>query len=156
MIAAIALLAFGAVTVALSLQLPLGTLRMPGTGFFPLVLGLLLVVLAAAQGTRLLLARARARAAAAPPPATPPPAAQPADGAAQRVVLFIGVVALATLLLQPAGYVASTLLLMVGLLRVLGVSWGACVLIAASSALASHFVFVRWLGIPMPAGPFGF
>ena len=154
MTAAIALLVFGAVTVALSLQLPLGTLRMPGTGFFPLVLGFLLVALAAAQGIRLLLAKARA-----PAPATPMPAPAPAasaDGATRRVVFFIGVVALATLLLQPAGYVVATLILMVGLLRVLGVGWGACALIALSAAVASHFVFVRWLGIPMPAGPLGF
>jgi len=72
------------------------------------------------------------------------------------VALFIGVVALAIALLQPAGYVVSTLVLMLGLLRVLGVSWGASALIAASSALASHLVFVRWLGIPMPAGLLGF
>jgi hypothetical protein len=45
---------------------------------------------------------------------------------------------------------------MVGLLRVLGVSWGVSALIAACSALASHFIFVRWLGIPMPAGLLGF
>lgn len=152
MTAAIALLAFGAVTVALSLQLPLGSVRMPGTGFFPLVLGLLLVALAAAQGIRIHLARARAKA-----PATPAPApVASADGATRRVGLFIGVVALATLLLQPAGYAVATLVLMVGLLRVLGVGWGACVLISVSAAVASHFVFVRWLGIPMPAGPLGF
>jgi putative tricarboxylic transport membrane protein len=148
MTAAIALFVFGAATVALALQLPLGTLRMPGTGFFPLVLGLLLVALAAAQGVRLFLAKAPAPAAAAPAP--------PPDGATRRVALFIGVIALATLLLQPAGYVVATLVLMVGLLRALGVAWGACALIAASSAVASHFVFVRWLGIPMPAGPLGF
>jgi putative tricarboxylic transport membrane protein len=145
MTAAIALLVFGAVTVALSLQLPLGTVRMPGTGFFPLVLGLLLVALAVAQGIQLHLAKA-------PAPAPAPPA----DGATRRVVFFIGVMALATLLLQPVGYVVATLILMVGLLRVLGVAWGACVIIAASSAAASYFVFVRWLGIPMPAGPLGF
>jgi hypothetical protein len=145
MSAAIALFAFGAVTAALSLQLPLGTLRLPGTGFFPLVLGLLLMGLAATQGVRLHLAKAPAA-----PPALPP------EGAARRVSLFIGVVALATALLQPAGYVAATLVLMVGLLRVLGVAWETSALIAACSALASHFVFVRWLGIPMPTGPLGF
>ena len=40
MTAAISLFVFGAITAALSLQLPLGTLRMPGSGFFPLALGL--------------------------------------------------------------------------------------------------------------------
>jgi len=145
MSAALVLFVFGAATAALSLQLPLGTLRLPGTGFFPLVLGLLLMALAATQAVRLRLARA---------PEKPP--APRAEGAMRRVALFIGVVALAIVLLQPAGYVVSTLVLMLGLLRVLGVSWGASALIAASSALASHLVFVRWLGIPMPAGLLGF
>lgn len=145
MSAAIALLVFGAVTVALSLQLPLGTLRAPGSGFFPLVLGVLLAGLAALQAIRVYLER----------PASVAPA--PADnGAALRVVLFMGVVALATALLQTIGYVAFGLLLMLGLLRVLGAGWGASALIAAGSAIASYFLFVQWLRIPMPAGPLGF
>jgi hypothetical protein len=149
MTAAIVQFVFGAATVVLSLQLPLGNVRLPGTGFFPLVLGLLLIGLAATQGIRLHLAKSRA---SAPAPSPAPKA----EGASRRVALFIGVVALAIVLLQPAGYVAATLVLMVGLLRVLGVAWGASALIAAGSALASHVIFVRWLGIPMPGGPWGF
>jgi putative tricarboxylic transport membrane protein len=150
MTAAIALLALGAITAALSLQLPLGTLRLPGSGLFPLALGVLLALLAAVQLSRLVLARRAAAAAAAPPrPAAP-------DGAARRVALFMAVVAASTALLQAVGYVVSSLLLMLGLLRVLGVSWRAAALIALLSAAGSHVLFVLWLKIPMPPGPLGF
>ena len=153
MTAAIAWFVFGAVTAALALQYPLGTLRAPGSGFFPLALGLVLMGLAAAQAIKLRLERP-----AAAPPAAAPAGATPrrVDEAARRVLLFIGVAALAAALLQPIGYVASGALLMVGLLRVFGVRWGVAALIAALSAVASHFLFVQVLGIPMPAGPLGF
>jgi hypothetical protein len=72
------------------------------------------------------------------------------------VLLFIGVAALSTALLLPIGYVASGVLLMLGLLRVFGVRWGVAALIAVLAAVASHFLFVAVLGIPMPPGPFGF
>jgi hypothetical protein len=149
MASAIAWFVFGAITAALSLQYPLGTLRAPGSGFFPLVLGALLMGLAAAHSVRLRLEQ--------PKPAVAPEAApRRLDEATRRVLIFMGVVTLSTALLQTIGYVASGFLVMLGLLRVFGVRWGASALIAAVSAVASHFLFVRWLAIPMPPGPFGF
>ena len=167
MTAAIAQLLLGAVTAILSLQLPLGTLRLPGSGLFPLALGLLLAALSAVQIARLLLARrevapaqpsAQQPAAAVQPAAQPPAEAKPAaaDGATQRVVLFMAVVAASVALLQPLGYVISSLLLMLGLLRILGVGWRTAALIAALSAAGAHVLFVLWLRIPMPPGPLGF
>lgn len=151
MTAAIALFVFGAVTAALSLQYPLGTLRMPGSGFFPLVLGLMLMGLAAAHAFKLHLERPQPA-----PPAPPEAAAVRPDEGTRRVLLFIGIVALATALLHSIGYVAASFLLMLGLLRVLGVRWGTAALLAAAAAVAAHVLFVRWLHIPMPAGPIGF
>jgi hypothetical protein len=154
MTAAIAWFVFGAITAALSLQYPLGTLRAPGSGFFPLALGLMLMGLAAAHAVKLRLER--------PKPAPPKPAIAPEAAAGQRadarrrVLLFVGVMALATALLQPIGYVASSFLLMLGLLKVLGVRWAVAVAVATGTAIASYFVFVRWLSIPMPPGPLGF
>lgn len=49
MTAAIVLFLFGVLTAVLSLQLPIGNLRAPGSGFFPFALGLALMGLAAAQ-----------------------------------------------------------------------------------------------------------
>jgi hypothetical protein len=159
MTAAVAQLLLGAITAALSLQLPLGTFRLPGSGLFPLALGLLLALLSAIQVARLLLARRAAAAAVAPQPAAPQPAAaKPAEpqGATRRVALFIAVVAASIALLQPIGYVFSSLLLMLGLLRVLEVRWRVALPVAALAAAGAHVLFVLWLKIPMPPGPLGF
>jgi hypothetical protein len=153
MAAAVAWFVFGAVTAALSLQYPLGSLRAPGSGFFPLALGVMLMGLAAAHGVKVHFSRPKPVIA---PAAAPEAASGRGDEATRRVLLFLGVVALSTALLEEIGYVASSFLLMLGLLRVLGVRWGRCALIAAAAAVASHFLFVRWLSIPMPPGPFGF
>jgi putative tricarboxylic transport membrane protein len=153
MTGAIAWFVFGAVTAALSLQYPLGTLRAPGSGFFPLVLGLMLMGLAVAHAVKLRLERRKPEIA---PTAAPDATSAQRGDATRRVLLFIGVVALSTALLQTIGYVASSFLLMLGLLRVLGERWRVAVLVAAASTIASHFVFVRWLSIPMPPGPLGF
>ena len=154
MTAAIALFVFGAATAALSLQLPLGTPRMPGTGLFPLALGVMLMGLAAVHAARFYLARPKS---AAPAPATAAAPAQERDGATQRVALFMGAVVVATALLSTLGYPLTSFLLMLALLWVLGVRKphvaGA---IALGSAVACYFVFVQWLKIPLPSGWFGF
>jgi hypothetical protein len=153
MTAAIALFVFGAVTAALSLQLPLGTPRAPGTGLFPLALGVMLMGLAAVQAVRLHLARPKLE-----PPATGTAAAlaPKRDGATQRVVLFMGAVVVATALLQTIGYALVSFLLMLALLWVLGVrKWHVAGVIALASAVTCYFVFVKWLKIPLPSGWLG-
>lgn len=147
--AAISMFVFGAITTALSLQLPLGALRMPGTGAFPLALGLALMALACARAIQLYLARPKA------PAAQPAPAAAQTqdDGATRRVTLFVAGVIVAVALLQPLGYVLSSFLLMLVLLQILGIRpWYASAAIALVSAAACWVIFVRWLGIPLPAG----
>ena len=149
MSAAISLFVFGAITAALSLQLPQGAPRMPGSGFFPLVLGLALMALAAGHGVKLYLARPRA----AVPQAPAAPATPEGDGATRRVVLFVAGVIAAVALLQPLGYALSSFLLMLVLLQILGLRrWYASGAIALASAAASYVVFVRWLKIPLPSG----
>ena len=166
MSAAISLFVFGAITAALSLQLPLGAPRLPGSGFFPLVLGLALMALAAVHCVQLYRARPKAvapqtpaapRTPAAPQtpaaPRTPAaPAAPEGDGATRRVVLFVAGVIAAVALLQPLGYALSSFLLMLVLLQILGLRLWYSASIALLSAAASYVVFVRWLKIPLPAG----
>ena len=147
--AAISLFVFGAITAALSLQLPLGAPRMPGSGFFPLVLGLALMALAAGHGVQLYLARPKVAA----PQAPTAPTAPEGDGATRRVALFVAGVIAAVALLQPLGYALSSFLLMLVLLQILGIRrWYALLSIALLSAAASYVVFVHWLKIPLPSG----
>jgi uncharacterized membrane protein len=155
MTAAITLFLFGAVTAALSLQYPIGTLRAPGSGLYPLALGLLLLGLAAGHVIRLYLARAKAPAEPKVPVA---PAAESSRAAATwRVVLFMGVVALATALLETLGFALVSFSMMLALLWILGLrKLPVAGLIALASAIASEVVFVYWLRIPLPSGLIGF
>jgi putative tricarboxylic transport membrane protein len=148
MLASVLLLLFGGMTLLLSLQLPLGTLHMPGSGFFPFLLGLLLMGLAACQ-TFLLWRRAGA--------GTAESAAEgQADGSARQVLIFMGIIVLATALLELLGFPLVAFLLMLALLKLLGVRrWRDSALIALLTAGASYMLFVRWLQIPMPKGWLG-
>jgi hypothetical protein len=141
------LLLFGAVTVGLSLQIRVGTLRAPGSGFFPFYLGLLLILLAAIhlaqlwRGSRNLPG---GEVGIAP------------RGSWQRVLLFLGAMALGTGLLTVLGYPLVAFLLMAFLLHILGVrGWVHVVVIALCAAGVSYALFVRWLQIPLPTAGFG-
>ena len=132
----------------LSLKLPLGTLRAPGSGLFPLLLGLILMGLAACHILQLSLAQST--------PTTDPEGQRGPAGAAQRVLLFMGAVGIATALLDPLGYLLVSFLLMLALLHLLGMrGWQVSLVIAALTAGASYVLFVRWLQIPLPAGWIG-
>jgi len=147
--AAISMFVFGAITAVLSLQLPLGALRMPGSGFFPFTLGLALMALAAGHGIQLHLARPKATARRD----SASPAAPEGNGATRRVALFVAGVIAAVALLQPLGYTLSSFLLMLALLQILGIRrWYSSLAIALGSAVVCHIVFVRLLQIPLPSG----
>jgi hypothetical protein len=121
---------------------------MPGSGFFPLALGLVLMTLASIHGIQLHLAKPKP----VSPEAAPAPQ-KPTDGSTNRVLLFMAAVAAATALLEPLGYTLSAFLLMLALLQILGLRrWHHSALIALAAAGASYVVFVVWLKIPMPSG----
>jgi hypothetical protein len=151
MAAAVVLLAFGALTTILSLQLPIGTPRAPDSGFFPLALGVMLVALAAAHIVQLRLAARSSDAPVTDSAGGPPVADGPAER--RRVPWFMGAVVIATALLPVAGYAIVAFLLMAALLEILGMRprW-ATALVALVTAGVCQLVFVRWLGIPLPGG----
>lgn len=139
---------FGAMTVLFSLGLPIGTFRAAGSGLFPLFLGLLLMLLAG-----LYLVSLRLQPQGATPTQEPGPEIPIAK---KQLALFLGAIALATLLYNPLGYPLDSFLLMLALLRILGMKrWGFNVLISLATAVASYFLFVRWLDIPLPKGWIG-
>jgi len=149
MAAGVLVFLFGGITMLLALQLPLGTLRAPGSGLFPLLLGLILMGLAACHLLQLSLAKSK--------PTTGPEGQRGPAGSARRVLLFMGAVGIATALLEPLGYPLVSFLLMLALLRLLGMrAWQSSLVIAVVTTGASYLLFVRWLQIPLPAGWFGF
>lgn len=139
---------FGIATALLSLTLPVGTFRAPGSGLFPLCLGLLLMALAA-----IFLLNLRVR----PPLQAQPDAEIPsAPESSKQVLLFLGMSAIAILLLGPLGYPPSALVLLVALLRILGIKqWRMNLLISSVTTGVAYLVFVHWLKIPLPMGWLG-
>jgi putative tricarboxylic transport membrane protein len=142
------LLLFGMVTIILALRMPIGTFRMAGTGMFPLLLGILLTIL---SGAFILKVYFNGKGA---------PLGQEtvvkSPRSEKQLIFFLGTMVLATLFFNQLGYPLTSFLLMVALLRILGIKrWGLSILISVVTAVGSYFLFVKWLGIPMPKGWIG-
>jgi putative tricarboxylic transport membrane protein len=72
------------------------------------------------------------------------------------VVLFLGMMVLATLFFNSLGYPLVAFLLMVAFLKTLGMKrWAANILLSLATAVVSYFLFVQWLKIPLPKGWLG-
>jgi len=139
---------FGGITAVLSLKMPIGTFRIPGSGMFPLLLGILLMIL---SGTFVLK------------PFSQNKAKQPEKGSSiessespRALILFLGTMTLVTLFFNKLGYPLSALLLMLALLRILGVKrWTLTLPLSFMTAVVCYFLFVHWLKIPLPKGWIG-
>ena len=77
-------------------------------------------------------------------------------GSLKPVILFLVVMALATLFFNFLGYPLIAFLLMATLLKILGMRrWPANIVLSLATAAASYFLFVQWLKIPLPKGWLG-
>ena len=122
-------------------DLPFGSLRVPGPGFFPLSLSVLLAALAG-----LLLVRSRFGVRDASVARLGPEISS--------VVYAVIAMVVYTLTLERIGFPILTCLLMFFLLRVLGrVGWILSIVLAAAGT-AFVFVLFRQLGAQLPLGPF--
>jgi hypothetical protein len=138
---------FGALTAYFSLRIPLGTFRAAGSGLFPLGLGILLMGLSI-----VLLIKAHLQ--GKPIREKKPPSEVPRS--VTQVILFMGAIALATLLFKQLGYPLMWFLLLFALLRILGVRrWAYNLSLSLLTATGAYFLFVLWLQIPLPKGWIG-
>jgi len=111
----------------------------PGARLMPAVVGGVLVVLGAAH-----LARGDAGG-----------RAWPGAAGLGRVAVVLGVLVLYVVALPRLGFLPSTALFVLALVRRLGdLSWPASLALTAAVAVAGHVVFERWLGMPLPPGLF--
>lgn len=135
---------FGAATVLLSLSMPLGSLRMAGPGMFPLVLGVLLMLLSGMWVARCMLgAKAGAKSLSW-------------SLALRNVGPFVVAMCVSVLLLDILGYPLTSLLLLLALFRLMGSrAWAVNLSLALGVACCSYLVFVRWLQVPLPKGLLG-
>jgi putative tricarboxylic transport membrane protein len=147
-IVGIVIFLFGGVTVLLSLKMPIGTFRMAGTGMFPLILGILLMILSGIFVLKIYFQGKKEQVKKGPSPES--------TGSPIQLILFLGIMVLATLFFNQLGYPLTSFLLMLALLRILGIKrWGLIILISVVTAVGSYFLFVKWLDIPMPKGWIG-
>lgn len=138
---------FGAATAYLSLRMPIGTFRSAGPGLFPLGLGILLMVLSIIL---LIKAYVQGKLIWEKKPHSEVPRS------AKQVILFMGAIALATLLFKELGYPLMWFLLLFALLRILGVRrWVYSLSLSLLTATGAYFLFVLWLQIPLPKGWIG-
>ena len=139
---------FGAITVLLSLRMPIGTFRMAGAGMFPLCLGILLMIL---SGIFILNIFSKSKKIRVQMGASVESSSSPI-----QLVLFLATMVLITLFFNLLGYPLSAFLLMAFLLRILGVKkWVINLPLSFVTAAISYFLFVQWLKIPLPKGWLG-
>jgi len=122
-----------------ALQVPFGGLRMPGAGFFPLLLGVTLGVFSLVLlGTSLLT-----------------PAAGSPDVRPERPEVFylVGSIFAAVLLFELAGFLLTMALFTAVAMKVLGsMSWATAVVLAVAGSVTAYVVFSRVLLIALPSG----
>jgi putative tricarboxylic transport membrane protein len=122
-----------------SLQLPFGSFRMPGAGFFPLLLGITLSCLALLLFVVQLLGDAKAE-----PPILP---------ARKEVLSLISALFATAWLFERAGYLLTMLLFLGVVLRVLAkLDWLTAIILALAGSLATYWLFGRLLLISLPSG----
>ena len=143
-VAAILLALAGYIFVAAS-ALPFGTARVPQTAFFPKTLAVLLAIL-----SLVVLAQALAGKKATFDADKIGPAGWFRIGASLATLIGFALV------LQSLGFLLSTFLLMVCLLRAIEAqSWGKVIAVALATSLLTYGLFAWLLGVPLPAGVLG-
>lgn len=133
----LALAAGGAVFATLAWPIPRGDLANPGSGFLPLVLGLLLVALGIACAVRAWRAH-------------DPAAVTLAD---RKAVICVAALAGAALGFIPLGFIPTVAVFLAVLFAVLaGFRWWVAAVSGAGASVALWIVFDQALGLGLPAG----
>ncbi len=147
-ITGIFLLGLGLTVFLKSLTYPLGTLRRPGGGLFPLIASILLMGLSALLTLQAFRGKEVDKSSQSP--------FFPEKEAPRRILLgFAGLLAY-RYLLPFIGFGVSTAVFIFFLSRFLGrYSWGMSVVFAVITAVSSYYLFQVWLKIPMPMPYFG-
>lgn len=136
--ASLLLIMVGIAVIVWAFRLKVGTMLRPLAGFFPLLVGVGIVGL-----SLVLLFEGWLGRGAAPKP----------FGRWQKPVMMIVALVVYAVLLEPLGYILSTIFIAAVTLRILGVA--SAKLIGVSSVVLSvsvYFLFTRLLGVELPAG----
>lgn len=148
------LVAFGAFVAYYSHHyLKLGKMIMPGAGFLPFCIGVLLAVLGAVWFVKVLLEKPH------PPKGGEGGAAAAEEARSERNMILsrllpgILLVVLYAWLFEKAGYILSTALFMVGWQKIVErEGWAKAAVVSAASAAFMYVLFARLLKVFLPTG----
>jgi putative tricarboxylic transport membrane protein len=125
--------------------LPFGTMRVPQTAFFPRTLAVLLGIMALILLARTLAGREALRG-----------GEKIETQGWIRIAVTLMTLAGFALALERLGFLLTTFLLMISLLRAIEAQkWRKVVVVALATALISYAIFSLLLGVPLPAGLLG-
>ena len=125
--------------------LPFGTVRVPQTAFFPRTLAVLLGIMSVIGLARTLAGREALRG-----------GEKIETQGWIRIAVTLMTLAGFALALERLGFLLTTFLLMISLLRAIEAQkWRNVVVVALATALISYAIFYWLLGVPLPAGLLG-
>jgi len=120
----------------------------PGPGFLPFVSGLILVALSLI----LLVSRVLKVPGEADPKVEPLPGGQ----ALRRILIVLGALCLYVLILEPLGFVLTTFLFMIVVLRLEPRRWSFIIPVAMGATIFFFLLFKILLRVPLPSGLLGY
>lgn len=158
-VVALATLIGGVLFLTQAWALPFGAMQRPGAGFFPVVIAAFACLVGVVGAVRAFLGLTGGPVPLPPDPpsraAAPPPPPFPALEAERRGRVLTSIVLLIVFcaLLPWVGYPIVAFAFVAVLLRRLGASWRAALIIGVLSAGLSYYVFAVLLDVPLPRGP---
>jgi putative tricarboxylic transport membrane protein len=141
-------LAVGIAYEWMALSMPLGALRSPGPGLFPIIVGGALILTAAACLIQNLVSNV-------PPAPALEDAAAPVQtqGEVRKAWLLVAALILYVVALKPLGFPVALTLLLMAAVRIFGYrNWLGNFAMSVLMTVIAYIVFIVWLKVPLPLG----
>jgi hypothetical protein len=134
---------------AMALWMPQGSLKFPGPGYYPALVGIFLLATSLGCLIQALLARRSVRSVKPVGDAAPRPMVE-------KTVALFGLLLGYGFLLTPLGFPIAICLFLLAAIRVFGYRrWSIIILLALGLTVVSYVTFITWLKVPLPLGVVG-
>jgi putative tricarboxylic transport membrane protein len=143
-------LAAGIVYEVMAFRMPMGRIGQPGPGYFPVIVGAVLILTAAACLVQALMAM---RSGSPISDGGNEEASAQGNRQTGKTWLLLGFLVLYVLALQPVGFPIALTVFLVASIQVFGFrKWLPTAGIAVALTVVSYLTFVMWLKVPLPLG----
>ena len=134
---------------AMALWMPQGSLKYPGPGYYPKLVGIFLIATALGCLIQAVLVRRSARPVHTAADAAPAPKVG-------RIAALLGLLLGYGFLLTPLGFPIAICLFLLAAIRVFGYRrWAIIIVLAVGLTVVSYVTFITWLKVPLPLGVVG-